>query len=97
MKAEFEFVLNDRPKGSRWWWYPETSTSVRAKPFGPTHIDAGGAVNQQIRTEPIGPTVTTPIGFRRWARLKISTRGRENELYALKRALKKAKYKGSAH
>lgn len=89
MTAPFEFTLNDRPKGSRWWWYPETETLVRARPVGPTHIDAGGAVNQALDIEPLGPTTTKRIGFRVWLRLKIETRGRENEYYALKRMLKK--------
>lgn len=91
MRDPIEFVLTDRPKGSWWWWYPETSTPVRAHPVGPEFIDAGGATCGGLDVEPTGPTTTVRIGFRRWAKLKIKTRGRENEYYALKRSLKKLK------
>lgn len=96
MKAEFDFVLMDRPRGSRWWWYPETETPVRATPVGPEWIGPGGAVCGELKTEPTGPTIMKRIGFRRWARLKIKTRGRENELYALKRSLKKINRKAAS-
>lgn len=86
---DHEFVWNDRPKGSRWWWYPENETLVRTEGVGEWFDGPGGALTRECRMVPRGPTTYGRIGFRPWLRLKISTRFREDETPALRRMLKK--------